>query len=70
MMTRLCFFSQELENWKIDNGTIMGFPGAETYQGENLLYEKCDILIPAAVEKVIHKNNANKIQAKVSGVRI
>lgn len=43
----------------------MGFPNAKTYEGENLLYEDCDILIPAAIEKVINKNNANKIKAKV-----
>lgn len=56
---------KEIEDWKIANGTIMGFPGAETYQGENILFEPCDILVPAAMEKVITKENAHKIQAKV-----
>ncbi|XP_022648591.1 glutamate dehydrogenase, mitochondrial-like isoform X2 [Varroa destructor] len=56
---------KEIEDWKIANGTIMGFPGAETYQGENILFEPCDILVPAAMEKVITKENAHKIQAKI-----
>lgn len=43
----------------------MGFPNAKTYDGEDLLYEECDILIPAAIEKVIHKKNADKVKAKV-----
>ena len=45
---------------------MVGFPGAEAYTGESLLTEKCDILVPCAVEKVINASNAHKIQAKVS----
>lgn len=56
---------KELENWTLDKGTIMGFPGATTYEGEDLLFEECDILIPAAIEKVIHTGNVDKIKASI-----
>ncbi|KAL1244344.1 Glutamate dehydrogenase [Trichinella spiralis] len=55
-----------LESYFSDNGTIVGFPHADSYQPkEDLFYEQCDILIPAAIEKVITKKNAEKIKAKV-----
>merc|ERR1712227_236575 len=54
-----------LEEYKLEHGTIVGFPGAEPYTGENLMFEEADILVPAATEKVITKRNAGKIKAKI-----
>merc|ERR1711997_1050480 len=44
-----------------------GFPGAQAYTGENIMYEECDILVPAAMEKVINASNAAKVKAKIIG---
>merc|ERR1712066_1145659 len=34
---------------------------------ENVMYEECDILVPAAMEKVINATNAAKVKAKIIG---
>lgn len=58
---------QEAKDFMTKNGTLKGFPGAkETELANPLLFleKQADYLIPAAVEKSLHKMNAEKIQAK------
>lgn len=61
---------RSLEEYRSDNGTIVGFPDAEAYEGENLMFEECDILVPAATEKVITKDNAGKLKCRVSWILV
>jgi len=56
---------KKLEDYKLEHGTIVGFPDAAPYMGEDLMYEAVDILVPAATEKVINAGNASKIKATI-----
>jgi glutamate dehydrogenase (NAD(P)+) len=46
-------------------GRVVGFAGAEALDGGALLELDVDLLIPAAIEGVIHEQNAPNIKAKV-----
>lgn len=47
------------------NGSIVNFPETTPINNEGLISLPCDILIPAAVEGQINKNNAADIKAKI-----
>lgn len=55
---------KSLKSYLISNGTIRGFKGF-VESGPEVLEEKADILIPAAMELVINKDNADRIQSPV-----
>lgn len=47
------------------NGSLEGFDGAEKMDADELLLLDVDVLVPAAIEDVITKHNADKIKAKM-----
>jgi len=55
---------KELEEYKLESGTIVGFPGASD-TNEDLMVAECDILVPAANERQITGQNAHNIKAKI-----
>ncbi|XP_016086770.1 glutamate dehydrogenase, mitochondrial [Sinocyclocheilus grahami] len=55
---------KELEDYKLQHGTIVGFPNSQPYEG-NILEAECNILIPAAGEKQLTRKNAHNIKAKI-----
>ncbi|MDR8392762.1 Glu/Leu/Phe/Val dehydrogenase [Aliifodinibius sp. S!AR15-10] len=50
---------------KRNNNSLEGFPEAESISNAELLQLKCDVLIPAAKEDQISKQNADNIQARI-----
>lgn len=53
-----------VRDWIAKHAGVKGFPGAEFVEnGAVVLEQACDILIPAALEGVIHRGNAARIVA-------
>ena len=59
---------EELLSFKQSNPTrgIFNFPGSkERFKDASVMYKHCDILIPAALEKTINKNNMEFLNCKI-----
>jgi glutamate dehydrogenase (NAD(P)+) len=51
--------------FKADHGTVVGLPHTESVTNEELVELPCDVLIPAALENQIRRDNADRIGARV-----
>ena len=59
---------EDLKKYQLENKTIRDYPKAKFIKHSNLLMEhECDILVPAALENQITKENAPRIKAKIIG---
>jgi glutamate dehydrogenase/leucine dehydrogenase len=59
------FDPQAVAAHKLKTGSVVGFKGAKGISNEELLELEVDLLIPAALENQITKENAKRIRAKV-----
>jgi len=55
----------ELAVYKVKTGSVKDFPSGEKIEGSKCLEQDADILIPAALENSINKDNAPAIKAKL-----
>lgn len=59
------FSISDAEAYYKEHGHLKGFSNVDFMTNEELLEQKCDILIPAALDNAITVNNADKIKAKI-----
>ncbi|MFQ5798354.1 MAG: Glu/Leu/Phe/Val dehydrogenase [Bacteroidota bacterium] len=50
---------------KQQTGSVVSFPGSDQIRDKELLGLECDVLVPAALENSIHRENAGSVRAKV-----
>jgi len=56
---------EELVKYKLQQGTVVGFPGAKNIPRDSVLELDVDILYPAALENAINVQNVDNIKAKI-----
>lgn len=55
----------DLNEYREKHGNLKGFPGAKEVDRVELMYEECDIFVPAALQRQITSKNVDKIKAHV-----
>ena len=55
----------KLSAFKHETGSVSGFSGGDKVSNKEVLEYPCDVLVPAALEKVITPENAPRIRAKI-----
>jgi glutamate dehydrogenase (NAD(P)+) len=48
-----------------NHGTLAGFSSETVIDAEALLAQKCDVLVPAAIERVIDKDNVRQLKCRI-----
>jgi glutamate dehydrogenase (NAD(P)+) len=57
---------ERVRHWIAQHGGVKGYPDAQlVFEGIAVLEKECDILIPAALEGVITRDNAPRIEARL-----
>jgi glutamate dehydrogenase (NAD(P)+) len=57
--------TRQLRDHLAAHGTLAGFPGAEPIDPDALLRQPCDILVPAATDRVITADNAPHLKCRI-----
>jgi glutamate dehydrogenase (NAD(P)+) len=54
-----------LDAWVDEHGGVVGFAGGEAFDNSEIVTWDCDVLVPAALENAIHKENAADVKASI-----
>ena len=52
-------------DWSNESGSVVDAPGTETITNDELLELDVDVLVPAALDRVINEGNADRIKARI-----